>query len=169
LLRGSYASSRCPNRRIIPMSHNLIIVSKPEDWDVYHSIRRNELFEARGRLGIYDANYPDEYLPNHFPLLLRWEGRGIGTTRLDVRDGGLAVVRLVAITRRLQRKGHGRVLAERVEAFAREKRVTKLVLNAAASAVGFYERIGFVPESWDPSELVGWNMDSIQMAKSMSS
>jgi N-acetylglutamate synthase-like GNAT family acetyltransferase len=149
------------------MGYNLIIVRAPEEWDVYHCIRRMELFGARGRIGIYDSNHPDEYLLNHFPLLLQWEGQGIGTTRLDVRDGGLAVVRLVAITKTLQRKGHGRVLAGCVEAFAREKQVSKLLVNAASDAVGFYERIGFVRESWDPTELVGWNVDSIQMAKSL--
>ena len=148
------------------MSYELTLVAVTEDWETYHSIRRAELFEVRGRIGVYDANHGDERVPDHFPLLLKWNDRGIGTTRLDVR-AGLAVVRLVAITKSEQRKGHGRVLAARAEDFARGRAVTKLVVNAAATAVGFYERIGFVRETWDPAELVGWNADSVQMAKAL--
>ena len=149
------------------MSYQLALVTEAGDWETYHSIRRAELFEARGRIGVYDANHADERVPDHLPLLLKWNGRGIGTTRLDVRAGGLAVVRLVAITKPEQRKGHGRVLAARTEDFARRKAVTKLIVNAAATAVGFYERIGFVRETWDPAELIGWNADSVQMAKAL--
>jgi GNAT superfamily N-acetyltransferase len=147
------------------MSYALAVVTRPEDWDAYHSIRRVELFEARGRIGVYELDHPDERAPNHFPLLLKWNGRGIATTRLDLREHGLAIVRLVAVVKSEQRKGHGRALAARTEAFARERGVTKLLVNAAAEAVGFYERIGFVRESWDAAELVGWNADSVQMAK----
>jgi len=148
------------------MGYELAVVAGPADWQAYHLIRRVALFEARGRIGIYDPDHPDERAPGHFPLLLTWNGRAIATTRLDVR-GELAVVRLVAVVKSEQRKGHGRVLAARTEAFARDRGVTKLLVNAAANAVGFYERIGFVRESWSPAELVGWNADSIQMAKSL--
>ena len=134
---------------------------------MYHSIRRTELFEAHGRIGIYDRDHADERHPAHFPLLLHLDGIGIATTRLDLRDEGLAVVRLVAVTKSRQRQGHGRVLAALTEAFARRRRVIKLAVNAAFDAVGFYERIGFVRETWDPTELVGWNADSVQMTKSL--
>ncbi len=90
-----------------------MLVVDPQDWETYHRIRCAELFEARGRIGVYDPDRPEERAANHFPLLLKWNGRGIGTTRLDLRDHGLAVVRLVAITKAEQRKGHGRVLAAR--------------------------------------------------------
>ena len=149
------------------MSYELVVVSRPQDWQAYHSIRRVELFEARGRIGVYDPDHADERAPGNFPLLLTWNGRGIATTRLDVRQSGLAVVRLVAVVKAEQRKGHGRVLAARTDAFARARGVTKLLVNAAPDAVGFYERIGFVPEPWNAAELVGWNADSVQMAKTL--
>jgi GNAT superfamily N-acetyltransferase len=147
------------------MRYEFGIVTTAEDWEQYHFIRRTELFEGRPKAPVYDPNNADEHLPGQFPLLLKWEGRGIGTTRLDLRGECIAAVRLVAVIRSEQRKGHGRVLAARTEEFAREKGVTKLVVNAAADAVGFYLRIGFVPEVWEPAELVGWNTDSVQMAK----
>jgi GNAT superfamily N-acetyltransferase len=149
------------------MSYEFTVVRLPEEWEAYHSIRCSELFEARGRIGVYDRDHPDDRPPNHHPLLLKWNGRGIATTRLDMREPGVAIVRLVAVVRAEQRKGHGRVLAVRTEAFARDRGVTKLRVNAAADAVGFYERIGFVRETWDTAELIGWNSDSVQMAKSL--
>ncbi len=149
------------------MSYELAIVTRREDWEAYHSIRRVELFEARGRIGVYDPDHADERAPGHFPLLLKWCGSGIATTRLDVRGSGLAIVRLVAVVKSEQRKGHGRALAARTEAFARDRGVTKLLVNAASAAVGFYERIGFEREPWDAAELVGWNADSVQMVKSL--
>jgi GNAT superfamily N-acetyltransferase len=149
------------------MGYELVTVTRPDEWEAYHAIRRVELFEARGRIGVYDADHPDDRAPDHFPLLLKWNGRPIATTRLDVRKSGFAMVRLVAVVKAEQRRGHGRALAARTEAFARARGVTRLLVNAAADAVGFYERIGFVPEVWDAAELVGWNADSVQMAKSL--
>jgi GNAT superfamily N-acetyltransferase len=149
------------------MSYELVIARRPEDLETYHSIRRAELFEARGRGGIYDRDHADERHPDHIPLLLRLDGVGIATTRLDLRGDGLAVVRLVAVTKSLQRRGHGRVLAGLTETFARQRGVIRLTVNAAVDAVGFYERMGFAREAWDPTELAGWNADSVQMTKSL--
>jgi GNAT superfamily N-acetyltransferase len=147
------------------MRYEFGIVTTAEEWEQYHFIRRTELFEGRPKAPVYDPNNADEYVAAHFPLLLKLDGNGIATTRLDLRGEGIAAVRLVAVIKSEQRRGHGRVLAARTEDFAREKGVTKLVVNAAADSVGYYQRIGFVPEIWDPTELTGWNANSVQMAK----
>ena len=60
--------------------------------------------------------------------------------------------RLVAIAQQEQRKGYGRVLEQLFEEFARSKGVSKIFVNAHSSAVGYYERLGFVHEDWpEPS------------------
>jgi GNAT superfamily N-acetyltransferase len=146
------------------MSYELIVVSTADDLARYHDIRRVELFEARGR-STYDSNRPEEKKAGHFQMLLKLDGVGIATTRFDLLGDGVAVIRLVAVTKREQRKGHGRVLAELIEAFAAGKGVSKLVVNAAPDAVQYYGRMGFVPESWNPAELVGIAADNLQMAK----
>ncbi len=115
---------------MIDNEHTLTIVSTPEDWEVYHNIRLKELFEAKGRIGIYDANRPEERASSNFPLLLKLGGQGIGTTRLDVRTNDTAIIRLVAIINTKQSVGHGRVLADMVENLARGKGVKKLLVNA---------------------------------------
>ena len=45
------------------MVYDLVDVQDPADWVAYHAIRRQELFEARGRHGLYDENYPGERGP----------------------------------------------------------------------------------------------------------
>ena len=123
---------------------------------------------ARSRTtGNYDANHPDEFVAGHSPLLLKWQGKGIGTTRFDFLGDNVAAIRLVAVLLAEQGKGHGRVLSERTEDFARSRKVTKLVVNAAPPAVGFYERMGFVREAWNPAELTGIAADCIQMKKEL--
>jgi len=124
-------------------------LANTSDWETYHRLRREELFDAKGRGGIYDANRAEEKLPNHFPLLLKFENRGIGTTRLDVRSDRTAVIRLVAIAKNEQGKGHGLELAKRVEQVAREKGTNRLLVNAAPEAVGYYEKLGYVRDDWD--------------------
>ena len=89
----------------------------------------------------------------------------MGTTRLDMRPDGTAVIRLVAISKIGQGAGHGRVLVNMVEDFARQKGVKKFLVNADPNAAGYYEKLGFAREDWDPSELVGISSNSIQMSK----
>jgi GNAT superfamily N-acetyltransferase len=145
------------------MGYELVEVSDPADWADYHAIRRRELFEARGRYGIYDPNRPDERLPGMHPYLLKLDGRPLGTTRLDIREDGTAIFRLVAITASEQGRGHGRVLGRMVEERARGFGAFTLLVNAAETAVGFYEAMGWQPYSWDESELVGIASSCVQM------
>ena len=146
------------------MTYEFVQVSTPEDWEAYHRIRREELFEARDRVGVYDAEHADEYKPEHTPLLLKQNGVGVATTRLDLRDATTAIIRLVAVTKSLQGQGVGRELAQQTLALARKRGVKRLFVNAAPTAVGYYERSGFKPDAWDPTELVGISSNSVQMS-----
>src|ERR1700680_3664446 len=79
-----------------PMSYDLIRVTAKHDWEDYHSIRRRVLWERRG-LSNYDDTHADEYKTSNHPLLLRLDGRAIGTVRLDEFGSGIGAIRLVAI------------------------------------------------------------------------
>ena len=147
------------------MRYELVEVTDPEDWAAYHAIRQQELFENRGRHGIYDPNRPDERLPGKHHYLLKADGRPVGTTRLDLRDDGACVFRLVAITASEQGKGHGRALGELVEERARRFGADRAYVNAAATAVGYYEATGWTRHVWDEAELVGIASECIQMRK----
>jgi N-acetylglutamate synthase-like GNAT family acetyltransferase len=140
-------------------------VATAADWAAYHAIRLAELFEAHGNGALYQPGHVDEHRPDHFPLLLRLDGRIVGATRIDIVAEGVAGFRGVAIIRAEQRRGHGRVLNRESEAFARRKGARKIVVNAHPTAVGYWRRLGFAPESFNPAELVGAAAVCIQMTK----
>jgi N-acetylglutamate synthase-like GNAT family acetyltransferase len=148
------------------MDYELVEVAGENEWRDYHAIRREVLWEARGRTG-YSDKHSDEYVPANRPLLLKLDGRAIGTTRLDDFGNGTGAVRLVAIIAGLQRQGHGRKLAELVEAYARDRGMTRLFVNAAPEAVGYYEKLGWRRCRWDEAELSGIASGAVQMTKNL--
>ena len=146
------------------VDHQLIEVRSERDWHEYHSIRRTVLWERRG-LSNYDENHADEYSPANHPLLLRLNRRAIGTVRLDDCGNGTGAVRLVAIEPEFQRQGHGRVLSDFIENYARRLGILTLYVNAVPEAVGYYRKLGWMPEIWDEAELVGIASECLQMSK----
>ncbi len=146
--------------------YDLVHVTSAEDWEALHELRRAELFHWREGVA-YDADHPADRAPNHFPLLLKLDGKPIGTARLDLLDGEMAASRLMAIDGSHQRQGHGRALARKFEEIALTVGVAKLVVNANPKAVGFYERLDFVHEDWpDPSPASArMAKNSVQMTK----
>jgi N-acetylglutamate synthase-like GNAT family acetyltransferase len=149
-----------------PMDYELVNVRTESDWRDYHSLRRAVLWEARGRSG-YDEHHADEYLSANHPLLLKLDGRSIGTTRLDDLGDGRGVVRLVAIAADSHRRGHGRVLSRMVEDYARGLGLSTLLVNATPDAVGYYDKMGWHACVWDEAELKGVASDCKQMVKSL--
>lgn len=123
--------------------HELRLVLSPSDWSNYHRIRRTVLFEARGRVGIYDENRPEEHRDEHPSLLLFYKDAPVGTARLDCDTEGIGIVSLVAIDQRAQGAGHGRILISLVEDRVRTFGIKVLEVNSAPDAVVFYQRVGF--------------------------
>jgi N-acetylglutamate synthase-like GNAT family acetyltransferase len=141
-------------------------VTTERDWREYHSIQRRVLWDRRG-LRNYDENHPDEYRPASHPLMLRLNDRAIGTVRLDDFGNGTGAIRLVAIDAEFQGQGHGRALSDLVENYARRLGIRTLYVNAAPEAVGYYQELGWRPESWDGAELVGIASECLQMSKQL--
>ncbi|MCK2054872.1 GNAT family N-acetyltransferase [Methylobacterium sp. 37f] len=139
-------------------------VTSPSDWRRYHTLRRDNLWTARGRTG-YDENHPDDRRPNHHPLLLISGNEAVGVVRLDDRRDGTGIVRLVAIAPDRRGRGLGRSLGAEVEAKARGLGIHTLFVNAAQGAVGFYEAMDWERFGWDAAELVGDAADCVQMRK----
>ena len=149
------------------MAYTLVEVTTESDWRDYHSLRREVLWEARGQSG-YDDRHADEYAPSNHPLLLRLDGRSIGTTRLDDFGDGSGAIRLVAIAAEMRRQGHGRVLSRLVGAYARRLGISALFVNAAPEAVSYYEKMGWEACVWDEAEPTGIAAGANQMWKPIS-
>jgi N-acetylglutamate synthase-like GNAT family acetyltransferase len=168
---GAMRFAPCAQRYALPcylgcMGYELVKVTTEGDWREYHSLRRDVLWDARGRTG-YDEKHPDEYLPANYPLLLKLDGRPIGTTRLDDLGDRRGVVRLVTIAADVQRRGHGRILSALVEDYACRLGLKTLLVNAAPDAVGYYKKMGWHACVWDEAELTGIASDCEQMTKSL--
>ena len=121
----------------------LLRVEQPAHWSAFHRIRREVLFEARGRIGVYVSDHPDDLDPNNHPLLLLEQGRPRATTRVDLLGEHRAGIRLVAVEQENQRRGLGRSLMMLTEQYAMERGVLVLELNSAPDAVMFYQRLGW--------------------------
>jgi GNAT superfamily N-acetyltransferase len=162
--KSAGSKRRMDKTTIMVIGYELVKVSTERDWHAYHALRRRVLWEARGRHD-YDATRSEEYAASNHPLLLKLDGRPIGTTRLDNLEDGRGVVRLVAITSDLQRQGHGRVLSRLVEDYARRLGISLLLVNAAPDAVGYYKKMGWHSCIWDEAELTGIALGAEQMVK----
>jgi N-acetylglutamate synthase-like GNAT family acetyltransferase len=148
------------------MRYELIKVATESDWRGYHALRRHVLWEARGGNG-YDETRPAEHDSANTPLLLKLNGRPIGTTRLDNLGDHKGVVRLVAIAVDIQRQGHGRILSELVDDYALRLGLNTLFVNADPDAVGYYEKMGWESHVWDRAELTGIASHCTQMRKAL--
>jgi GNAT superfamily N-acetyltransferase len=147
------------------MGYELKPVVSREDWQHLHAIRLAVLFAPGRHPGIeYDDNHPDDHRHNHIPYLFELDGTPIGVVRLD-RLFDIGTVRLVAIVTERQRQGHGRVMEAMVADAARRQGIQLLRVNAAAEAVGFYERTGWRKDVWDVNELRGIARGCVQMVK----
>jgi GNAT superfamily N-acetyltransferase len=135
-------------------AHVLVTPATANEWQAYHRIRREVLFEARGQFGVYDANHPDDRAPDHHPKLLLHYGDPVGVVRVDVA-GPVAALRRVAIRAVAQRQGHGRTLLGLVQRFAQGSGCTQLVSCVASDAAAFYEGFGFVVAEQTATERCG--------------
>lgn len=148
------------------MDIELRVVQTEQEWAALHDIRRRVLF-APGRHTVdivYDDNHPDDHAPGNVPHLLMGGETPIGVVRLDVRDT-VAIVRLVAIEPASQGQGYGRLMDSLVSQKAWGLGVRQLRVNAARTAVGFYQKTGWQAAEWDREELEGFAADCVQMVK----
>jgi GNAT superfamily N-acetyltransferase len=129
--------------------YELVSPADVDAWRVYHDIRREVLFEARGRFGVYDENRPDDRVAGHHAKLLLHRGNPIGVIRIDI-SGNEAIYRRVAIRQAVQREGHGRALLSLAQEFAAANGCGRIVSHVAPDAVPFYEKCGFSKER-DPA------------------
>jgi GNAT superfamily N-acetyltransferase len=126
---------------MIAFEHELRAPSCDEEWLAFHAIRREVLFESRGK-DDYIENHPDDSKPGNHPMALVYRRDIIGVVRVDVCDTE-AWLRRVAIRESVQRLGHGRILLRLAEAFAKDQGCWEVRTNAALEAVGFYLRCGY--------------------------
>src|SRR5262245_2181013 len=135
---------------MIELNYELHRPSNDDEWRAFHTIRREVLFENRGKGDTYIKNHPDDFKLGNHPIVLLHKGNVIGVVRIDISER-VAWFRRVAIREDLQRLGHGRILLRLAEAFAKAEGCSEARCNAAVEAVGFYERCGYVADTSVPT------------------
>ena len=137
------------------------------EWESYHRIRREVLYEARGRVNLYDPNLPDEHAEGRTPLLLFHDAKPVATVRLDPLSDGSMITRLVAVEAAEQRSGHGRELLRLAEVRAIAAGARRMAVNAHVDAETFYAKSGYRRESWDDPWDGRADVDDVQMVKDL--
>ncbi len=145
--------------------YKLIEASTPEEWDFVHMLRNEELFKRRNVT--YNPDHPANFAPHRYTYILKYKNMPIATASLDVLEGKAGVLRLVAVLKEEQRKGHGKVLEELFEKIATSKGIEKLFVNASKAALGFYEKLGYHYETWSDPEMTNPGDHYLQMSKSI--
>ena len=161
LVKSQRSFGAC-DRLFICMTYLLERLATDKDWLSYNNIRKEELFADID----YENNHPDEKIPDNYPLLLKLDNKALATVRVDIREN-IAILRLLAVTKSEQYKGHGKQLLLHIEEFVKKHDVTKLAVNSDSKAVGYYQKIGFKKEMWDKNELQGIAEDCVQMTKKL--
>lgn len=148
--------------------YQLVQVKTLEDWESLHSLRQSELFSSTKGI-VYNRSHPHDYDPSNFPLVLKLDGTCIGTARVDLFGEDSAAIRLVAIDKAFQGRGHGRELEQLCERLAKKKGANTLHVNAIPTAVGYYEKLGFIRDYWDDptGSRTGIARDCIPMSKNL--
>jgi GNAT superfamily N-acetyltransferase len=125
-----------------------------QDWQAYHGIRRK----------VFHLPRPEEDIrPGTHPLLLWRDDEPIGAIQVDDLDNAAAALRLVAIDPAHQGDGHGRVMLQHAEEFAKNLGCRRAVVYATPEAAGFYAQAGYDEEDWDDVCLGG----IVQMLKQL--
>lgn len=70
------------------------------------------------------------------------EEKPVGAARFRIVDGKGKVER-VCVLKTYRQNGIGRIMMDKIEEYAKEQGIQKLVLNAQLSALPFYNRLGY--------------------------
>lgn len=72
----------------------------------------------------------------------------VATCRLRYLDDKTGKIERVSTLKQFRKTGAGRVAIEAAEQWLQENGVTKIMINSRDTAVGFYEKLGYVTD-WD--------------------
>lgn len=121
------------------------------EWETYHRIRREQIYEKYCTFNMYNPHDKEERLYNRFPLVLTHtaEQKIIGTLRLDILNESEASFRWIAIEGPYQRQGFGTKMIELAENLLcqfGDNRLIRIPVESASQE--FYSRLGYQERDW---------------------
>ena len=121
-------------------------------------VLRNEVL--RRPLGLELAKGELEQERSDYHLVCREDGEHVGCLVLVPRSDSEIRMRQVAVSPEAQGRGIGRALTQFAEDFARQRGFARMTLHARATAVPFYEKLGYesVGEQFEEVTIPHWTM-----------
>jgi Predicted acyltransferase len=117
------------------------LITEPDELQACLDIRREVFIDEQG---VSEAEEMDGKEDQCGHLLARLDGVPIGTTRLNWQPGKLKVQR-VAVLKPHRGTGAGLAMIKAaIDEARRRSDIETVVLDSQVSAIGFYEKLGFV-------------------------
>ena len=115
--------------------------SSSKEFEEYDLFRWEIL---RKPIGKSIQSLKDKYEDSSYHLIGVIDNKIIACGRLHFNSDNEAQIRYMAIDENFQRKGIGVKIIELLEAEAKKKQVSKIVLNARDHVLGFYIKSGYI-------------------------
>ena len=107
-----------------------------------------EITRLRYNTFVLDRGVPEEIefdgKENEFLHFTLWDGEKVLACLRANENGDLLHMGRFAVRKEERKKGYGKILIEKLEEYAKEKGYRGIELSAVETAVGFYEKQGFV-------------------------
>ncbi|MDR2976134.1 MAG: GNAT family N-acetyltransferase [Streptococcaceae bacterium] len=133
-----------------------IVVYRNTDEALYEQTLalRNALLRQPYGFSIYDEDLSYE-TGNYFFGALDESGELLGTVNYFVPEPGISQLCALAVRTDLQKQGIGRKLVSALFEDLQQKNFKKCIVEARESAVGFYEKTGFIIDAPIPNTRLG--------------
>lgn len=110
--------------------------------DVYAIRRHTKIHGVCNKRTEFDETLDRQYQY----ILLEVDNEPIATCRLNFDHADFAKIERVSVVEGAQGQGYGRLLIEAAEQWAQDEGYTTVVITSLDTAIGFYQKLGYVPE-----------------------
>ncbi|MGI6563423.1 MAG: GNAT family N-acetyltransferase [Clostridia bacterium] len=121
----------------------VIRIQKEEDFSASRTIRKTVFVDEQM---VPAENEFDEYETESVHVLVRLNGKPVGTGRIRPKDGVMKCER-VCVLKEARMHGVGKTVMKALEEIALEKGYRKTMLHAQTHALPFYRKLGYVQTS----------------------
>lgn len=117
-------------------------VLTPREWQAYHRIRKEQLFEPINI--IYDPNHPTISAKNYFHFILTKRRQIVTVASIEFLNETEAVLRTLATNEGYKRQGFGKLMLTLLERWVRQQGKKVIKMHAAFRAEVFYRKLGYI-------------------------
>ncbi len=112
----------------------------PDEFKQYYALRFRIL---RARWGEPEGSEVDEIENQTFHIMAVHHEKAVGVGRLQYNFADKAQIRYMAVEKKHEGNGIGRMIVNALEQEAINKNINTIMLDAREPAVGFYQKLGY--------------------------